>query len=504
MKESIIAEIKKYNFLNPLITVPDEIILCAIEMDDLDYKPDKDILLLNSKVVGKQNLYAQLQQKYAYHAFDEKIKNAAWIFPLLISKVNEDGKGRHLEFSYTYTCARLLGDPKLAENLSSKTSLEILEYTKEILREKRKKFTDVLNNGLQSQFYLEVVNYFKLSNVTLTKENLKRYIDSYTQIIMQFRFMTQDIKEGKNVTPDAELSACFEPETLALIICKSIIDTCKFCIENKFKINLNISLVFSLCQMFENADLTSFNPKIKYYNYETKRYEQYSIKDLQNDANLIESSVKGLKTINLDYSTIKKLGLNQNSEAVERFQRILSDDDSAEKFIASWDIILPGEKAKTENTNNSKPESSTNRKSKSSIDTTEIFRRRFFLEGTNYKCQIIGKNKFAGYIGFIYESGVVIFEKFYEDNSLQIPIKQSNATYKMNIKNFVEFSQKNKQEIIDFIKNTQSTEIERIYHTKNWENKIKRAIAEITYNESVKEAIEQLLAKQEISKRKTM
>ena len=74
----------------------------------------------------------------------------------------------------------------------------------------------------------------------------------------------------------------------------------------------------------------------------------------------------------------------------------------------------------------------------------------------------------------------------------------------MNIKNFVEFSQKNKQEIIDFIKNTQSTEIERIYHTKNWENKIKRAIAEITYNESVKEAIEQLLAKQEISKRKTM
>ena len=75
----------------------------------------------------------------------------------------------------------------------------------------------------------------------------------------------------------------------------------------------------------------------------------------------------------------------------------------------------------------------------------------------------------------------VLFEKFFEVTKNKTtgeeekrPCKLSNATYKMNIYNFAQFSKLTKQEIIEYIKNIGNEELERFYHSKNWSNNIKK------------------------------
>ena len=103
------------------------------------------------------------------------------------------------------------------------------------------------------------------------------------------------------------------------------------------------------------------------------------------------------------------------------------------------------------------------------------------IENTNYLYKIIGMDKFDGYVGFIYADGTVLFEKFFEVTKNKTtgeeekrPCKLSNATYKMNIYNFAQFSKLTKQEIIEYIKNIGNEELERFYHSKNWSNNIKK------------------------------
>lgn len=499
-KKTLLNQIIEYNFLNPIITFPDEYAICSTEMDDLLYDPKKDILLLNSKIENGINLYEKLQKKYAYTDMDESLSSSSWYFPLLLSKVNEDGKGRHLEFSYIYTCTNLIEDSKYLKNIPN-GSIELLNYTKQILREKRNKFKDFLNNKEESEFYEEIKEQFDFINLPITTKTVESYIDLYTKIIVQFRYMVEVLEKRKNYVSDEELYQCFEPDTLALIICKSIVELCKHSLNNGDMLNQNYSLVIELCDMVKQANIKDYNHSIKYYDYKNKRYERYSIKDLQKDADFIESKATGAKKYQLDAETIEKLGLMQDSEAFAKFSSVFFDENSKERFIANWDIIAPGARNYSQQSSkDDRKKDNDNPIPKTEIDNVEIMRRRMILENTNYICQIVGKNKFAGYIGFIFGNGVVIFEKFYEDNAMQKTIKNSNATYKMNIKNFVEFTQKSKQEIIEFIKDTKTTEIERIYHSKNWENKILRFIAEINYDETVKATIEQLLAKQEVSK----
>ena len=132
--------------------------------------------------------------------------------------------------------------------------------------------------------------------------------------------------------------------------------------------------------------------------------------------------------------------------------------------------------------NNSDSNRSSNTHKKSDTYYAEKLEERLdTFENTNYLYKIVGMDKFDGYVGFIYADGTVLFEKFFEVTKNKItgeeekrPCKLSNATYKMNIYNFAQFSKLTKQEIIGYIKNIGCEELERFYHSKNWSKNIRK------------------------------
>lgn len=171
-----------------------------------------------------------------------------------------------------------------------------------------------------------------------------------------------------------------------------------------------------------------------------------------------------------------------------------SDVTKALALTASWEFIRKGKKdnviPETEPNNNiqrktKKPEDMTKRK-------LNMIKRQKFFEETPYIYQVIGKNNFEGYIGYIYADGTVRFEKFYEDLERQIPA-DDNATYKMTIDNFEEMSRLTKPEIIRYILSGAS-DVRRFYHTKTWEERMKQDINASDYDQETVARIDDLLS----------
>ena len=109
---------------------------------------------------------------------------------------------------------------------------------------------------------------------------------------------------------------------------------------------------------------------------------------------------------------------------------------------------------------------------------------RDFLNNSPYKYRLSGINKFEGYIGYIYSNGVVLFEKFYE-NEKTGRIAKNSATYVMNIYNFLELSKLSRSEIIKSLKDGSITDVYRIFHSENmekWTQDVSRAITGSDYS----------------------
>ena len=123
-----------------------------------------------------------------------------------------------------------------------------------------------------------------------------------------------------------------------------------------------------------------------------------------------------------------------------------------------------------------------------------------FLDHTNYLYKMTGKDNFEGYVGYIYENGTVIFEKFYKNKNTVEPAK-SNATYVMTFNNFVQMSKLTKTDIMEYIK-LGGTDVKRIYHTLTWCDRIMQIINGKTYDEKAMDKIDRLINEGQITKRK--
>lgn len=125
-----------------------------------------------------------------------------------------------------------------------------------------------------------------------------------------------------------------------------------------------------------------------------------------------------------------------------------------------------------------------------------LMEKKAFFESTSPILKIKGTNKMNGYYGFVYPNGKVVFEKFYNGRHFNIPTK-NEAIYVMRIDNFKELSKYSKPEIIKFINDTENPNVRRIYHTKNWKEKVINTINSKETNqqeiEKLKEAKEALL-----------
>ena len=127
-----------------------------------------------------------------------------------------------------------------------------------------------------------------------------------------------------------------------------------------------------------------------------------------------------------------------------------------------------------------------------------ILDRLTFLDNTKYFKKIYGKKKFDGYVGYMYDNGLVIFEKLFKDlNSCQPEL--GNATYVMTIDNFVEMSKHSKTELISYMKQGR-TDVRRIIHNNKWKDNVERIIEGNDYTKDTCKKIDALLNKGEIER----
>lgn len=112
------------------------------------------------------------------------------------------------------------------------------------------------------------------------------------------------------------------------------------------------------------------------------------------------------------------------------------------------------------------------------------------FDKSNPLYRIKGKKTFDGYIGYIYENGKVILEKFFE-NARTGRVSKGNAIYVMDIKELVILSKLSKTELIE------NELCNRIVHSGDWVEKVR---AEINSNgtNTQKDVIEKILKNCEI------
>lgn len=165
-------------------------------------------------------------------------------------------------------------------------------------------------------------------------------------------------------------------------------------------------------------------------------------------------------------------------------------------FLLDWEIIPNGHKEYEKSNKNKYQKISTMGDLKASKEEINKQKERLLQEKVMFftsTCPIIkikGTNKMDGYYGYIYANGKVIFEKF---NS-----NKSEAIYVMRIDNFKELSKYTKSQLISYINTNDNPNIKRIYHSKNWKEKVVKEINKKETNinelEKLKKAREELVS----------
>ena len=161
-----------------------------------------------------------------------------------------------------------------------------------------------------------------------------------------------------------------------------------------------------------------------------------------------------------------KIAYEQREDFIGKTEREIEEyiDSYSSELEVSWELLGElSEDGHYERTNS-------NNSVKQSIENLErIFdeKQHFFEENKPYLI-IRGKNAFDGYIGYIYSNAKIVLERFY-DNKGKTRLS-SSAIYIMDVKEFVELSQKSKTEII------KNDLCKRITHHKGWEEKALKVV----------------------------
>ncbi len=117
------------------------------------------------------------------------------------------------------------------------------------------------------------------------------------------------------------------------------------------------------------------------------------------------------------------------------------------------------------------------RKKKTPEQLKELFyEKKQFFDSTEPLLRVMGKDTFNGYIGYIYPSGKVILDKYYESSETK-QLANEVAIYCMDIDDFYRLSQLSKSEII------RDRLCKRFYHRGDWQQRVTKEINSGTRND---------------------
>lgn len=116
------------------------------------------------------------------------------------------------------------------------------------------------------------------------------------------------------------------------------------------------------------------------------------------------------------------------------------------------------------------------KKKKTSEELKEQFyEKKQFFDSTEPLLRVMGKDTFNGYIGYIYPSGKVILDKYYESSESK-QLADEVAIYCMDIDDFYRLSQLSKSEII------RDRLCKRFYHRGDWQQRVTKEISTAPQN----------------------
>ena len=465
-----IQEFKKfifedYNIINPILTFDGDYIYGDGSFRENNYDPNHDILVINAKTSkdGNNAYVSLIDKRLLFNLHDPRFYGMLnrCFQPVLVNKMNEDGKGRHIEFSLLKTIfnlmedkSRIIGDKFVSEY---QCASNCIDYYKGV----RNQIKDVLKNGDKAESYNDVKFRFDSLGKELNETTLRVYLLTLRDIIFIYTCI-QDLTVKPIIVSESDFKNCFDEDRLLLLYCKCIIDNQRYRVKQSDMLDSSFVLVNQVMTTMREYGIHNLNTKIKVYDKQKRKVVDYTYKDLKKEYNYYyEKYYPMYRPSSISFDQVEKMGATRDNKAFEKLVDILSDEE--QKIInTEFDILAKGEGT----SNGGYHQLNSNRSSERKvIDDDEILYRKFIFEQTEYAAQIVGKDKFNGYVGFIYENGLVVFERFYEDDGK--PSSQ-NATYIMNYKNFINFIQLTKPEIIEYIKSTDNPDIKRLYHTKNW------------------------------------
>jgi len=493
-----------------------------------------NILVENAKVIKGKNMYLNFLEEEYFKPMKQifNLNSLAYsLFPKIVFCVDDKTKKRTVSFNYTIYSSQVVSSLILADTMGNSsvfqrfinniterefcTKDELMIYTKELIREEMNACRDVLNKGYKSEYFNKAYQHYK-GDLDILKNHkiyeLERFIRIELDTLAKLNIRAQDVLDffRKKINTD-KLSEAFDYDKLCLLAAYSALLQCHTMLEIDKSDEIAISMLYLKNYLDtvnkyrkQNPD---YNVSITIFNDKGKK-EKYYINDLEKAYYSLLS-----KHPNFHFFVIKD---NEIDELFNRFNVKKNDDfdlSNADDFelveqlyekmklqkqlAASWEFLPAGNREKS-----LEDEEETKRNNQSSgIDNDEAARRmvigKQFIEtnsGIRYLYVLHGINTFAGYIGYIYPNGAVVFEKYYE-NEKKCRIAQGSATYVMGIYNFLELSKLSKTDIIKKLHNDPSLNVKRIFHRENmdkWKSELMQAITGSDYTEEIIDYIESL------------
>lgn len=400
------------------------------------------------------------------------------------------------------------------ENLSDE---EIREIVVNYSRQYRKELIDFKKNGMKSEYSKKILKIYNEENQIIKefygnkhkKISLTNFIERKQEQLSCFatnlKYALEYISKPINLD---ELEKCINLEEFYFTMAQVLLEISKIVEKEIGKLHSSFCYVDKYIYFVqEQRKKGKYNKYIKINDSTNHKKIVYSIDNLIKEYTEMRVRHPEYQVIMLDIPSeelVKRKEAGTLESYIDQLVKLKS-------LQASWNFVSKGENTqKVENLNqtNKQTEGSTKNTSRSTKDKNsvelkyqyEMIKRRAILDSSNYLYQLMGKNNFEGYVGYLYANGNVIFEKFYE-NIKKHKIAKSHATYIMTLDNFVEMSKRTKSEIIQYIESG-NTDVKRIYHTQTWQHRIENAIKTKEYSEEIIQEIDLLIQSQTFTKRK--
>lgn len=368
---------------------------------------------------------------------------------------------------------------------------------KEPLRKQLQK-KDFNNSSIKEKIFYEILkkNDEELMIYILTE--LKSYSTSVSL------YYDSIVKEMNKPLVLSDLNDLVDYNILYLRLAKVYINVIKNNLKEKKEPSTVVLFLYKYYNALKTLKTYSYTIDASDILFDGEKKKKYSTSDFIRDFESIvlpinDPEIRYYQIMEKDDSTDYR-DINNVNKKIEYLKEV----DNYCVLAAEWDFVPKGQLLESREKNVSK---SCRTSSKVVLKTREerlekVQKRQQFLDNTPYIYKAQGKNKFDGYVAYLYSNGFVIFEKFYENQKTKLPAK-TNATYVMTIDNFVEMSKLNKLEIIAYIKDG-NTDVMRKLHTSSWETNILNIINSIFYNEQLVEKIDRLISLGKIAQEKKL